>query len=38
LLEQSILFWGERSGKVLREGREILGKDQPRLKGMALGG
>jgi hypothetical protein len=38
LLELSILFWGERSGKVLREWREILWKDQPGLQGMAQGG
>jgi hypothetical protein len=38
LLELSILFWGERSGKVLRLRRKILGEDQPRLQGMAGGG
>jgi hypothetical protein len=38
LLELSILFWGEGSGKVLRLRREILGEDEPRLQGMARGG
>jgi hypothetical protein len=38
LLELSILFWGERSGKALRKFREILREDQPGLQGMALGG
>jgi len=38
LLELSILFWGESSGKIAGLRREIHGKDQTRLQGIARGG
>jgi len=38
LLKQSILFGGERSGKVARLRREVLGEDQGGLQEMARGG
>ena len=36
LLQPLILFWGERSGKILRLRWEILLEDQPRLEGIAI--
>jgi hypothetical protein len=38
LLEPLVLFRGERSGKILRLRRKILGDDQPGLDGMAVVG
>jgi len=38
LLQPLILFWGKRSGKILRLRWEILWEDQPGLKGMAVVG
>jgi len=38
LQEALIVFQGERSGKVLRPRREVLGENQPGLQGMAGAG
>jgi hypothetical protein len=38
LLEPLVLFWGERSGKILRQRGKVLGEDQPGLDGVAVVG
>jgi hypothetical protein len=38
LLQQLIVLWGERSGKIMLPGRKIPGEDQSRWQGMAVVG